>query len=131
MEVFRAEMRMGSDRGDLTRATREVAVARRIKYETLKRAVSRNRHLRALARGQWTTWEALPQMLARQDDAWNLIADELRRRMLGMPEDVREALSKASGVKLLKFLRANRIDITCPTWFIEAIRESRDLMSPK
>jgi hypothetical protein len=134
MDVFRAVERanagMGEHRGDITRATKAVAIARRMKYDSVKRAVSRNRELRPLAKSLWITQEALTTSIDRQCHALDSIAEELTRRMLGMPEDVKALLGGADAIKLLEFLRAHNIDITCPDWLVDAVRGSHDLMSP-
>jgi hypothetical protein len=116
LHVFVAEARRGRKRGDLTKATLEVAARLKIRGDTLKRAVSRNRHLRLMA----------------DFPAWAFkTAPELERRMLGMPDDVRAALLDAEAEWLLQFLRENSIDGTCPRWLIDAVRSGGELMSPK
>lgn len=117
LKVFVAEAHIGGKRGDLTAATHQIAQRYRIDYQTLKRAVSRYRRLRTFAHG---IASIAP------------IGAELERRTLGMPDDVRNViLNDYSGADLLELLRAHKIDMTCPQWLIDAVREQRDLMSPK
>jgi hypothetical protein len=130
LQVFAEELRLGGHRGDLTTATRTIAKSRRLKYESLKRAVTRHRDLRDLAVAAWE-WETLPARIADPLARIAELGSEFRRRATGLPPDVLKVLLPLDGVKVLKLFRHHRIDGTAPRWFIKAVREWRDLMSPK
>src|SRR5437660_184932 len=90
LEVFIEESKIGPHRGNLTKATRAVATARRIKYEALKRAVSRYRSIRLIA-------DILTGPLRAVYDKKTTAEQgaEIEQRMRGIPDDVREALLEA------------------------------------
>lgn len=113
-DVFRKEAALGAKRGDLAKAIRAVSMRRRISEQNVKQYVKRYHD------------ERLAQHLFRTmaNDV-----DEIDRRMLGVPDDVREKLKSAGYRALLQFLRHHNIDGTCPAWLIEAVR-SEDFLSP-
>jgi hypothetical protein len=98
IEVFILELMLGRRRGDLTKATRRIAVKRRLDYENLRKAVQRHRDLRSVA--------DLHAMLDRQEAEWT----ELRRRMRNFPADVRRLLGPLPASRVLAILRREGID---------------------
>lgn len=114
--VYAEQAKIGSQRGSLTEAIRRVAARLHIPVATVKKNAQRYRDLCRL-----------------EQFAFHQIREgfqELDRRMLGFPDDVRDALLERwhfSG--LLAYLRENDIDGTCPRDLIEYVR--RELLSPK
>lgn len=116
MLVYAEQATIGSQRGSFTEATRRVAARLRIPVATVKKNAQRYRDLCQSA-----------QFAAHRLGAG---FQELDRRMLGFPGDVRDALlERAHFGRLLAYLRDNNIDGTCPRALIEYVR--RDLLSPK
>lgn len=116
LDVFAEQAKIGPQRGSLTEAIRRVAARLRIPVATVKKNAQRYRSV-----CQQTQF-ALHRVGA--------MLEELDRRMLGFPDDVRDALLERwhfSG--LLEYLRENDIDGTCPRDLIEYVR--RELLSPK
>lgn len=104
LEVFRAELRLGSTMA----AVRAVAAEWSMQVDTVKKYANRHRDdLEWLAHGE--------------ADIVRLV-DEVKRRMLGFPEDVRDGLRDVPMPKLLALLREHGIDGTCPKWLIDAVR---------
>jgi hypothetical protein len=98
IEIFIVERRLGRRRGDLTRAIRKVARARKLKYETLRKVTYRHRDLRSVA--------DFYAMIDRE----KADAEELRRRMRNFPADVRRLLGPLSVSRVLAILRREGID---------------------
>lgn len=112
MEVFRLRRTLKPARGVAARSIEQVASRYGMSFAAVKKAAQRHRDL-----------DDAVALLSRLDEE----ARELRRRLLGVPDDVRRGLGKLPAAWLLAFLRDNDIDGTCPSWMVEVVR---DLMSP-
>lgn len=112
--VLLLELSSPRKRGARTEATRAIAKKRRIKYETLKKAVQR--HRKALQ--FWARWW------------WEHDEVELSRRIRGFPPDVKRLMGPLAVKDVLHWLRDEGIDGNCPEWLRQWARE-HDLMSPK
>ncbi|MBX3601069.1 MAG: hypothetical protein KF863_10620 [Rubrivivax sp.] len=114
--VFEAELRMGTRHGALTAAVREVAQRLGMPIDTVKRYATRYRSARRMTRLRAELTATI---------------EEADRRMLGMPDDVRCTLESALTTGgLLRLLRENEIDGTCPQWLVDTVRRG-DFLSPK
>lgn len=116
MAVYAEQAKIGPQRGSLTEAIRRVAARLRIPVATVKKNAQRYRDL--------------CQQIQFAHHQIGAVLEELDRRMLGFPDDVRNALWGRMHIgRMLAYLRENDIDGTCPRDLIEYVR--RELLSPK
>lgn len=112
-EVWAKVANLGDRRGDFGGVVRAVAKRRQLPEATVKKYAQRHKHQRQ-PRWMLQLWKDI---------------EELERRMLGFPDDVRDRLMTYSTIdRMLTVFRDKDIDGTCPRWLIDEVRAT-DLTS--
>jgi len=125
IKVFKAARAAGGGRGTITAATWEIALRENIKPETLKRSVTRHRHL--LDSGVVAAVEHMDQEWAEFVEVRRRLG-EIRQNSI-VTGHVWRWFSNMPVKPALQFLRDNQINGHCPRWLIDALA-ARDFLSP-
>lgn len=103
-------------------AIRKVAEGNFVSESTVRQALKMNQKQQtAVVAAEWA------QVESRAFDQMERTYSEAKRRMSGMPDDIRITLTDISAVALLESLRAASIDGTCPSWLVDVVRRTKHL----
>lgn len=107
-EVYSYLVRNPDGKAPFKNACLAVAEKTGMKQETIKRYATRYR-------------EQLEEVVISREKIISSY-QELVLRIIGFPDDIQEKIGELPASKVLKILRLNEIDGTCPAWLVSCVR---------